>query len=137
MHPEKRDIRMTVIQPGTIQAFEVAPIYSRIAGYVQKYNYNIGDRVKAGDVLLEMWIPDFVEELAQKPAAVKRAEVQIRVVESALRAADAKVETAHARVAFSRGRRQTGPGELHALGFGVQAARDAGQAASAGRPGSR
>ena len=42
---------MTVIQPGTIQAFEMTPIYSRIAGYVQKYRYNIGDRVKAGDVL--------------------------------------------------------------------------------------
>ena len=75
MHPEKRDIRMTVIQPGTIQAYEVAPIFSRIAGYVQKYNFNIGDRVKAGDVLLDMWIPDLVEQLGQKSAAVKRAEV--------------------------------------------------------------
>ena len=65
MHPEKRDIRMTVVQPGTIQAYEVAPMFSRIAGYVQKYNYNIGDRVKAGDVLLEMWIPDLVEQLGQ------------------------------------------------------------------------
>jgi multidrug efflux pump subunit AcrA (membrane-fusion protein) len=98
MSPEKRDIRMTVVQPGTIQAYEVAPIFSRISGYVQKYNFNIGDQVKAGDVLLEMWIPDVVEELSQQAAAVKRAEVQIRVVESALRAADAKVETARARV---------------------------------------
>ena len=31
VHAEKRDIRMTVIQPGTIQAYEVAPIFSRIA----------------------------------------------------------------------------------------------------------
>ena len=46
VHAERRDIRMTVIQPGTIQAFEVTPIYSRIAGYVDKYRYNIGDRVK-------------------------------------------------------------------------------------------
>ena len=98
MQPEQRDIRMTVVQPGTIQAFEVAPIYSRIAGYVEKYNYNIGDRVKAGDVLLDMWIPDLVEQLGQKSAAVKRAEVQIRVTESALRAAEAKVETAKARI---------------------------------------
>ena len=45
-----------------------------------------------------MWIPDWVEQLAQKSAAVKRAEVQIRVVPRALRAADAKVETAGPRV---------------------------------------
>jgi multidrug efflux pump subunit AcrA (membrane-fusion protein) len=102
VRPEKRDIRMQVVQPGTIEAFETAPMYSRIAGYVEKYNYNIGDRLKKGDVLLDMWIPDLVEELAQKKAAVKRAEVQIRVTESAARAAAAKLETARARIASAQ-----------------------------------
>jgi multidrug efflux pump subunit AcrA (membrane-fusion protein) len=98
IRPERRDLRMTVVQPGTIQAFEATPIYSRISGYVQKYNFNIGDRVKAGDVLVDMWIPDYVEQHGQKSAAVKRAEVQVRVTQSALRAAEAKVETALARI---------------------------------------
>lgn len=95
---ERRDLGMTVVQPGTLQAFEVTPVYSRISGYVEKYRYNIGDRVKAGDVLIDMWIPDLVEQHGQKSAAAKRAEVQIRVTESALRAAEAKLETAKARV---------------------------------------
>jgi HlyD family secretion protein len=98
IHAEQRDIRMTVIQPGTIQAFEATPIYARISGYVDKYLVNIGDRVKAGDVLLEMWIPDYVEQHGQRSATVRRAEVQIRVTESALRAAAAKLETAKARI---------------------------------------
>jgi RND family efflux transporter MFP subunit len=99
VRPERRDLRTTVVQPGTIQAFEVTPVYSRISGYVRKYNYNIGDRVKAGDALIDMWIPDFVEQHGQKSAAVQRAEVQIRVTESALRAAEAKLDTARARIA--------------------------------------
>ncbi len=99
IHPEKRDIRMTVVQPGTIQAYEVTPIYSRISGYVQKYLYDIGARVKAGDVLIEMWIPDLVEAHSEAAAEAKRAEVQIRVAQSALRAADAKLETTIARIA--------------------------------------
>jgi HlyD family secretion protein len=98
VRPERRDIRMTVIQPGTIQAYEVTPVYSRISGYVDKYRYNIGDRVKTGDVLIDMWIPDIVEQHGQKAAAVKRAEVQIRVTESALRAAQARLETSKARI---------------------------------------
>jgi multidrug resistance efflux pump len=98
IRPERRDIRMTVVQPGTVEAFETAPIYSRISGYVRKYRVNIGDQVKEGDILLDMWIPDYVEQLAQKTAAVKRAEVQISVTERALRAAEAKLETAKARV---------------------------------------
>jgi HlyD family secretion protein len=97
--PERRDVRMTVIQPGTIQAFEVTPVYSRISGYVEKYRYNIGDRVKRGDVLIDMWVPDFVEQHGQRSAEVKRAEVQIRVTQSALKAAEARLETARARIA--------------------------------------
>jgi RND family efflux transporter MFP subunit len=98
VQPEKRDIRMTVVQPGTLQAYEETPIYSRIAGYIEKYNFNIGDRVKKGDVLVNMWIPDYVEAHAQKKAAARRAEVQIKVAEAAERAAEAKLETAKARV---------------------------------------
>ena len=98
VQPEKRDIRWMVVQPGTLQAFEVTPIYSRISGYVQKYRYNIGDRVKTGDVLIDMWIPDLVAQLAQRTAEVSSAEVQIEVAESALRAAKAKLETATARI---------------------------------------
>jgi HlyD family secretion protein len=98
VRPERRDVRMMVVQPGTIQAFEVTPVCPRIAGYVDKYRFNIGDRVKTGDILLDMWIPDFDEQLAQKAVAVKRAEVQIRVTQSALQAAEAKLETAKARV---------------------------------------
>jgi RND family efflux transporter MFP subunit len=98
IHPERRDIRMLVVQPGTIQAFESTPIYSRISGYVQKYNYNIGDRVKAGDVLIDMWIPDYIEAHAEKVAAVHRATVQIDVAKSALRAAESKVRTALAQI---------------------------------------
>ncbi len=98
VRPEKRDLRMTVVQPGTIQAFEVTPIYSRISGYVQKYRYNIGDRVKKDDILIDMWIPDLDAQLAQRTAEVKRAEVQIEVAESALQAARAKLETAKARI---------------------------------------
>ena len=101
VHPERRDLRMLVVQPGTIQAYEATPVFSRIAGYAQKYNFNIGDRVKAGDVLLEMWIPDLVEQLKQKASATKRAGVQIRVAESASRAAEAMLETARARVTLA------------------------------------
>ncbi len=102
IHPERRDIRMTVIQPGTIEAFETSPIYSRIAGYVQEYRYDIGDRVKQGDVLIDMWIPDLVQIHQQRVATVHRAEVQIEVTQSALKAAESNLLTAEARIVYAR-----------------------------------
>ena len=102
IHAERRDMKSQVIQPGTIQAFEVTPVYSRISGYVKAYRYNIGDRVKAGDVLIDMWIPDYVEQHGEKVATVKMAEVQIRVAKASLRAAEARVVTAKARIDSAR-----------------------------------
>ena len=102
IHAERRDLKTRVVQPGTIQAFEVTPVYSRISGYVAKYNYNIGDRIKKGDVLIDMWIPDYVEQHSEKAAQVKTAEVMIRVAQSSLQAAEAKVRTAKARIASAK-----------------------------------
>jgi RND family efflux transporter MFP subunit len=102
VRPEQRDLRMTVVQPGTIQAFEVTPVYSRIAGYVEKYRFNIGDRVKTGDVLIDMWVPDLVEAHQQKSAAVRRAEVQIEVTQSSLQAAESNLRTAESRIVSAR-----------------------------------
>ncbi len=102
VRPERRDLRLNVVQPGTIQAFETTPVYSRISGYVEKYRYNIGDRVKSGDVLIDMWIPDLVEAHLQKVAAVHRAQVQIEVAKSSLRAADSALETAEARIVSAK-----------------------------------
>ncbi len=95
---ERRDIVMHVQQPGTIQAFESTPVFARIGGYVDKYKVNIGDRVPADGTLLTMWIPDLVEAVNQKKAATSRAEVQIRVAQSASRSARATLENTRARI---------------------------------------
>ena len=137
VQPERRDIRMTVVQPGTIQAFEVTPIYSRISGYVEKYRYNIGDRVKAGDVLLDMWIPDLVEQ--HRPEVGGGEAGRGPDPRGRERAAGRRGEARDGQGPhrLGRGRRQAGPGQLHPLGVGVQAARDAGQPARPRRPGPR
>ena len=98
LRPERRDIRMRVSQPGTIQAYESTPVYARISGYIDKYHVNIGDRVKAGDPLFTMWIPDLVEALNQKKAAADRAAVQIRVAESVARATQSSLDNAEAHI---------------------------------------
>ena len=93
VHPERRDLRINVIQPGSIQSYEVTPVYSRLSGYVERYRANIGDRVKKDDVLIDMWIPDLVETHAQKTGSARRAEVQIPLAQAMLKAAEARYQT--------------------------------------------
>jgi multidrug efflux pump subunit AcrA (membrane-fusion protein) len=44
--------------PGRLEAFIRAPIYARVPGYLKSWKYDIGARVKAGDVLAEIDTPD-------------------------------------------------------------------------------
>src|SRR6516225_165179 len=53
--PERTTLRRTVRQPGQIQAYEQTPIYPKIPGYVLKWHVDIGDFVKEGQVLAELY----------------------------------------------------------------------------------
>jgi RND family efflux transporter MFP subunit len=84
---------MSVSLPGTTEAFEQASIYSRTSGYVAKRAVDIGDHVKAGDLLAEITAPELDHQLAQAQATIVQTE-------AALRQAEANMEIA--RVTWER-----------------------------------
>src|SRR5436190_20504081 len=55
--PERRHLSQKFDQPGVIEAFATTDLYPRAAGYVGKLHVDIGDRVKAGQILLEVDVP--------------------------------------------------------------------------------
>jgi len=54
--------------PGNVQAFNSAPIYARVSGYLKKWYVDIGTKVKAGQLLAEIDVPDQDQQLAQARA---------------------------------------------------------------------
>src|ERR1700761_2236434 len=54
--------------PGNVQAFNSAPIYARVSGYLKKWYVDIGTPVKAGQLLAEIDVPDQDQQLAQAKA---------------------------------------------------------------------
>jgi HlyD family secretion protein len=116
-HPEFRDIRRTVAQPGLIQPYEQTAIFSKVAGFVQKWCVDIGARVKKDELLVELLVPELEEEHKQKEALVEQekamvnqANTLVHVAESNLQAADdavaesqASLERYEADVKFRKG----------------------------------
>jgi RND family efflux transporter MFP subunit len=51
--------------PGTTEAFEQANLYARASGYISKRTVDIGSRVKAGDLLVEIAAPEIEHQIAQ------------------------------------------------------------------------
>jgi RND family efflux transporter MFP subunit len=60
--------------PGTTLAFEAANIYARASGYVLKRYVDIGDHVKAGQLLAEITAPEVEAQVAQFQNSVKQFE---------------------------------------------------------------
>ena len=56
--------------PGTTLAFAAANIYARASGYIAKRNVDIGDRVKAGDLLAELAVPELDHQISQNEATL-------------------------------------------------------------------
>ena len=67
--------------PGRLEAFNRAPIYARVPGYLKSWNYDIGSRVKAGDVLAEIDTPDLDQQLRQARADLNVAQANAKLAE--------------------------------------------------------
>ena len=83
MKPERRPVKRVVEQPGTVQAFEETALHAKLPGFVEAVEddpdkkdrpphdrqIDIGSRVKKGQVLAELAVPELEEELKQKDGA--------------------------------------------------------------------
>ena len=96
--PLRKTLRRESVQPGTIVAFEHTPLWAKLPAYVQKVYVDIGDRVEAGKLLADLWIPELEDELHQKEAQVLQARAGIEQAAAALQAAEAAVATAQAKI---------------------------------------
>jgi RND family efflux transporter MFP subunit len=67
--------------PGRLEAFIRAPIYARVPGYLKSWKYDIGSRVKAGEVLAEIDTPDLDQQLMQARADLNVAEANAKLSE--------------------------------------------------------
>jgi RND family efflux transporter MFP subunit len=103
--PQLRSITHTVSEPGFVEAYEQTAIYSKVSGFIKKFHVDIGDQVKTGQPLCEVFVPELDEEHQRKAAqveldkrAVEQAEKLVTVADSNLRTALAQLAEANAEV---------------------------------------
>jgi len=62
------------VLPGNVTAYTDSPIYARTSGYLTKWYFDIGARVKQGALLAEIASPEVDQQLAQAEADLTTAE---------------------------------------------------------------
>ena len=99
-HPERMTFHRVIEQPAWIAPFEVTPIHAKIPGFVQEVRVdNIGVRVHKDDVLAKLWVPELVEEHAQKKEQIRQAEKILAVAQARIEVAKAQVQESQAALA--------------------------------------
>lgn len=79
--PRRGAMKDEIVLPGNIQAFTDSPIYARTSGYLKKWYFDIGARVKAGQLLAEIESPEVDQQLAQARADLATAQANLKLAE--------------------------------------------------------
>jgi RND family efflux transporter MFP subunit len=74
VHPTPAAPLQEIVLPGNTQAFTDSPIYARTSGYLTHWYYDIGARVKKGDLLADIETPEVDQQLQQAQAQLETAQ---------------------------------------------------------------
>jgi RND family efflux transporter MFP subunit len=77
----------SVTLPGTTGAFADANIYARATGYIVTRNVDIGDHVKAGDLLAELAVPELDDQISQNESTLTQLRSTLAQAEANLKLA--------------------------------------------------
>lgn len=68
-----------LVLPSTTQAMHATPIWARSNGYLNRFYVDIGDKVKAGELLAEIDTPEIDKELLQARADLLSASAKLDI----------------------------------------------------------
>jgi RND family efflux transporter MFP subunit len=97
------------LRGASVHGFETTDVMSKIAGYVADFPdvgsdpagsgpADIGSAVKAGDILVELSVPEMKDEMAEKVAELGQANAAVRQAAAAVKEAEAEAATRAAEV---------------------------------------
>jgi HlyD family secretion protein len=102
IQPQVRTIVRVVGQPSFTQSYERNSVYPKMNAYIKKWNVDIGDRVKKGDVLATLFVPELVEDHGTKKATVVLDRERVTLANVVVEVAQADVDAAIAQVEEAR-----------------------------------
>jgi len=70
---DREDLYRQISIPGEFRAYNEVDVHAKVSGYVQRMNVDIGDKVKAGQLLAVLEIPELGDELDHAVATQRRA----------------------------------------------------------------
>jgi RND family efflux transporter MFP subunit len=86
----------SLVISGAFKAFQEVDIHAKVSGYIRSISVDVGDRVKEGQTIAVLEIPELAAQLAGAGAAMRRSQEEIHRAESDVERAKSAHNAAHA-----------------------------------------
>jgi RND family efflux transporter MFP subunit len=96
----RTDLVNDLVLTAEFEPFQQVDVMSKVAGYVRSIKVDMGDRVREGQVLAVLEIPEMEDDLTKAAATIDQTESEIASATDELHRAEAAHELAH--VSFTR-----------------------------------
>lgn len=93
---QRQALSSTLTVAGQFQAFQEVDLHAKVSGYIRRINVDIGDRVKAGQVIATLEVPELNAQLAGTQAEVRHSQSEIARAQSEVARAEADYVAVHA-----------------------------------------
>jgi RND family efflux transporter MFP subunit len=91
----RKPLSNTVTVSGEFRPFQEVDVHAKVAGYIRVIRVDVGDRVRSGEVIAVLEVPELQAELQGTDASVRRSKDAVRRAKSDLQRADSVHEAAH------------------------------------------
>ena len=85
IRPIRADIAKSFNTNASLEAFETTDLYPKVSGYLSEVRVDIGDHVKAGQILALISLPETEKELAQAEATVASKRANLALAQTTLK----------------------------------------------------
>jgi RND family efflux transporter MFP subunit len=90
------DLSSTLTVAGEFQPYQEVELHAKVSGYIRRINVDIGDRVKNGQVIATLEVPELTAQVAGSQAEVRHSQSEIARAQSGVALAEANYAAVHA-----------------------------------------
>jgi RND family efflux transporter MFP subunit len=77
IHADQGQASNEIVLPATLQAYDEAPVYARTSGYVRRWYVDIGQHVRAGQLLAVIDAPEVDQQLVHARAVLSQSQANL------------------------------------------------------------
>ncbi|RZU43688.1 RND family efflux transporter MFP subunit [Edaphobacter modestus] len=90
------DLSSTLTVAGEFQPYQEVELHAKVSGYIRRINVDIGDRVRNGQVIATLEVPELTAQVAGSQAEVRHSQSEIARAQSGVALTEANYAAVHA-----------------------------------------